>query len=208
MNRKSLLSFFLSLILGIALLSGCGGGSGGQVVIPTPVATPQSSPDSEPTPAVTPTSSPETSPSPTPSPTPSPSPSPTPSPGPSEFRFNLTYSGNNPFDATHPILLVVVDRTMNGPIGLVKATQNGTYTIKSTDLSNFNPSHSYALAILHDLDNNGYEDDNDPVAYYYYNGSNNTSENNNSIYSYTPISLGQTYTFTFSGGPSVDIIIY
>ncbi|MGE5607029.1 MAG: hypothetical protein ACM3YE_15235 [Bacteroidota bacterium] len=194
--------FILPLII---IMVGCGGGGGNydpglSSPSPTPIV-------------VTPTPSLDSSPSPTPTVTPTPSPdsSPNPSPGPSEFGFNLTYSGNNPFDANHPILLVIVDRTVSEPIGFVKATQNGTYIIDSTKLTAFHPNHSNALAILHDLDNNGFEgedDYNDPFAYYYYNGSNNTSENINPVYSYTPISPGQTYTFTFSGGSSVGIIIY
>jgi hypothetical protein len=112
------------------------------------------------------------------------------------FYFNLTYSGPNPFDANHPIYLAVCDLISQAPVAAsIKATQNGSFTIdKSTLTPAYSPMNSYALAIVHDLNNDmsqtGFVGPDDVYCLYFDNGANNVS-----LSRYTLINPGVIYEF-------------
>ncbi|HEX3045633.1 MAG TPA: hypothetical protein VHY08_12815 [Bacillota bacterium] len=131
-----------------------------------------------------------------PSPPPVPTPTPIPALDDNLFYFNLTYTGPNPFDANHPIYLVLYDFTNQVPAAAyIKATQNGSYTVdKSTLTPAYNPMNSYALAIVHDLNNDinqtGFVGPDDVYCLYYDNGANNVS-----LSRYTFINPGVIYEF-------------
>jgi hypothetical protein len=71
-----------------------------------------------------------------------------------EFTVDLVYDGTDPFDASHPIVIAVIEDDFGEAYGYIKADSNGIWVIDESVIPGSPYSSGYFIVFVHDLNNN------------------------------------------------------